>query len=33
MKKRIYSGDCLKRGSGQFVDLKLGLAKKRGWCF
>ena len=27
------SWDCLKRGIGQFVDLKVGLAKKRGWCF
>ena len=33
MKKPIYRGDCLKRGIGQFVDLKVGLAKKRGWCF
>ena len=26
-------GDCLKRGLGQFVDSKRGLAKKRGVVF
>ena len=33
MKKTIYRGDCLKRGLGQFADLKRGLAKKRGMMF
>ena len=32
MEKPIYRGDCLKRGFGQFTDLR-GLAKKRGMVF
>ena len=33
MKKTIYRWDCLKRGLGQFADLKGGSAKKRGMVF
>ena len=33
MEKPIYRGDCLKRGFGQFADLRGGLAKKRGMVF
>ena len=33
MKKPIYRGDCLKRGLGQFADLRGGLVKKRGMVF
>ena len=31
--KPICRGDCLKRGLGQFADLRGGLARKRGWCY
>ena len=31
--KPFYRGDCLKRGLGQFADLRGGLAEKRGWGF
>ena len=32
-KNQYIVRDCLKRGLGQFSDLRRDLAKKRGWCF
>ena len=32
-KNQYIGGIALKRGLGQFSDLRGGLAKKRGWCF
>ena len=33
-KKLIYRGDSLKRGLGQFADLRGGAWQERGeWCF
>ena len=30
-KKTMYRGDCLKRGLGQFADLRGGMTKKSEW--